>query len=173
MAPLRHRAHSLADAIIDGQDMALNWKTLSFRELDLEELYALLRLRQQVFVVEQDCAYLDLDNKDQVARHILAFNGDQLVAYQRCLPPGASYPAASSIGRIIVHPDHRGTQLGRELVAQGIRHNADSWPDTDICINAQAHLQGFYGSLGFVAEGEEYMEDGIPHRKMRLQYPAS
>jgi len=148
--------------------MALNWKTLLFRELELDELYALLRLRQEVFVVEQNCAYLDLDGKDQVAHHMLALEDGKLVAYQRCLPPGASYAGESSIGRIIVHPGHRGTQLGRELVIKGIKHNLDTWPDTAICISAQAHLQRFYGSLGFVAEGDEYMEDGIPHRKMRL-----
>ncbi len=148
--------------------MTQHWKTVAFGQLALDELYALLRLRQEVFVVEQDCVYLDLDDKDQVGLHMLATEGDTLVAYQRCLPPGTSYPGASSIGRIVVAPQSRGTQLGRELVERGIAHNRQAWPGVDICINAQAHLQRFYGSLGFVPEGEEYMEDGIAHRRMRL-----
>ena len=147
--------------------MALKWQTLAFNELGLDQLYRVLALRQRVFVVEQQCAYLDLDDKDQAAVHILGIDNGSLIAYQRCLPPGSSYPLESSLGRIVVHPDHRGTQLGRALVTLGINYNSDTWPGSDICISAQAHLQRFYASLGFIAEGPEYPEDGIPHRKMR------
>ena len=146
--------------------MNLQWQTLSFTRLTLEKMYAVLRLRQQVFVVEQKCAYLDLDNLDQPATHMLGMRGTELLAYQRCLPPGLNYPE-SSLGRIIVCPTMRGQQLGRELVQRGVKHNLLHWPNNDICISAQAHLQDFYADCGFIAEGDEYLEDNIPHRKMR------
>ena len=146
--------------------MNLQWQTLSFTQLTLERMYAVLRLRQQIFVVEQNCAYLDLDDLDQQARHMLCVRGTELLAYQRCLPPGLSYPE-SSLGRIIVCPAMRGQQLGQDLVERGIAHNLLQWPNNEICISAQAHLQDFYADSGFIAEGHEYQEDNIPHRKMR------
>jgi ElaA protein len=148
--------------------MTLHWQILAFAELSLEQLYALLRLRQQVFVVEQQCAYLDLDNGDHTAVHMLGTHLGELVAYQRCLPPGQSY-AESSLGRVVVSPDLRGRQLGRELVRRGIAYNLSRWPQSDVCISAQAHLQHFYASLGFAAEGAGYLEDNIPHQKMRYR----
>lgn len=148
--------------------MTLHWQTLAFAELSLDQLYAVLRLRQQVFVVEQQCAYLDLDNGDHTALHMLGTLRDELIAYQRCLPPGQSY-RESSIGRVVVSPGARGRQLGRELVQRGIAYNLAQWPQSDICISAQAHLQDFYASLGFVAEGPGYLEDEIPHQKMRYR----
>ena len=150
--------------------MTLMWRTLPFSALSGEALYALLRLRQQVFVVEQHCAYLDLDNVDQNALHMLGMRDGELLAYQRCLAPGLSY-AESSLGRIVVHPLLRGQQLGRELVQRGIDHNLAQWPDSGIRINAQAHLQRFYTSMGFCGEGNEYLEDNILHRQMRYQLP--
>ena len=149
--------------------MNYQWHTKTFSELTLAELYALLRLRQEVFVVEQDCIYQDLDGMDQQASHILCRRDDQLIAYQRCLAPGLSYPE-SSLGRIVVCASARGLQLGRELVKRGISHNLDNWPQVGIRINAQAYLQDFYSELGFVASGETYDEDGIVHRQML--YPA-
>ena len=151
--------------------MTAQWAILDFCDLDTTWLYALLRLRQQVFVVEQQCAYLDLDNEDQRAVHMLCHQGPKLLAYQRCLAPGLRYPE-SSLGRIVVCPQMRGQQLGRELVERGIEHNLLQWPGHDICISAQAHLHEFYGSLGFVAEGAQYQEDDIPHIKMRFRFPA-
>lgn len=150
--------------------MDLHWRTLPFAQLDIHELYGLLQLRQAVFVVEQQSIYLDADGRDQQAWHMLCTADGALAAYQRLLPPGASYPE-SSVGRLVVHPERRGRDLGRELVRRGIAHNLARWPGHDICISAQAHLQALYGSFGFRAEGGEYLEDGIPHRKMR--YPAS
>jgi len=147
-----------------------HWQIASFAELTTAELYGVLQLRQEVFVVEQDSAYLDLDGVDQDAIHMLCKRDSGIVAYQRCLPPGLKYPE-SSLGRILVCQAMRGQQLGRELVERGIEHNLQRWPGHDICISAQAHLQGFYGSLGFVAEGEEYLEDRIAHRKMRYRAP--
>ena len=148
--------------------MTLKWRTLVFSALTGDELYAVLRLRQQVFVVEQNCAYMDLDNLDQHAIHMLGIGDAELLAYQRCLAPGVSY-MESSLGRIVVHPAQRGQQLGRELVQRGIEHNLSLWPGSGIRINAQAHLQHFYTAAGFIAEGDEYLEDNILHRQMRYK----
>ena len=148
----------------------LQWQILSFTELTGAGLYAVLRLRQEVFVVEQNCAYLDLDNLDQEATHMLGTQEGELLAYQRCLPPGLSYPE-SSLGRIVVCPTIRGQRLGSVLVQRGIEHNLLRWPGSGIRINAQAHLQDFYSSLGFYAQGSEYLEDNILHRQMLYQLP--
>jgi ElaA protein len=147
-----------------------HWQINSFAELTTAELYGVLQVRQEVFVVEQDSAYLDLDGLDQGAIHMLCKRNARILAYQRCLAPGLKYPE-SSLGRILVCQALRGQQLGRELVQRGIEHNLQHWPEHDICISAQAHLQAFYGSLGFVAEGEGYLEDRIAHRKMRYSAP--
>ena len=146
--------------------MSDTWQTLEFHALGVEQLYEVLRLRARIFVVEQECAYLDIDDLDQQAFHMLCHRGDSLVAYQRCLPPGVSF-AESSIGRIVVDPALRGQAMGRDLVQRGIDFNRQRWPGSDIVINAQAHLEPFYASLGFVGEGETHWEDGILHRHMR------
>ncbi len=145
--------------------MSYQWQTSDFAGITTHELYAALRLRQQVFGVEQDCAYLDLDNLDQDAVHMLCWQGDVLLAYQRCLAPGISF-SESALGRIVVGSHARGQSLGRELVQRGIRHNLERWPSQDIRIHAQAHLLDFYNQLGFVAEGDVFDEDGIPHIQM-------
>jgi ElaA protein len=144
----------------------MQWDTLLFTELTTPWLYAVLRLRQEVFVVEQRCAFLDLDGLDQQSTHMLCRSGNELLAYLRCLPPGLVY-TESALGRIVVCPDMRGQQLGKELVQRGIDHNLSQWPGHGIRISAQSHLQPFYASLGFVGEGEEYLEDDILHRQMR------
>ena len=150
--------------------MDYQWQTMPFAQMKNDELYAVLRLRQEVFVVEQNCVYLDLDGVDLQSTHIFCMRDNQVLAYQRCLPPGLSYPE-SSLGRIVVSPAMRGRQLGRELVQRGISYNLLHWPQSNIRISAQAHLQAFYTSLGFVARGGEYLEDGIPHRQMRYTAP--
>jgi ElaA protein len=147
--------------------MNYQWRTARFEELSGSELYAILRLRQIVFVVEQRCIYLDLDDLDQAAIHLLCRKGDRLLGYLRCLPPGLHYPE-SSLGRIVVDPAARGRYLGRELVKRGLRYNLEKWPDSDILINAQAYLRDYYTGLGFAAEGDEYDEDGILHVRMRF-----
>lgn len=147
-----------------------HWQTVNFDELSGGALYEVLRLRSSIFVVEQECAYLDMDNLDQQALHMLYWKDQTLCAYQRCLVPGASYEG-SSIGRIVVAPECRGENLGRELVQRGITFNFQRWPNHDICIHAQAYLQKFYASLGFVGEGDEHLEDGILHRHMRYAKP--
>jgi len=146
--------------------MDYRWRTTGFAELELLELYALLRLRQEVFIVEQECLYLDADGLDLPAVHMLCWRGDSLVAYQRCLPPGACYPG-SALGRILVSAALRGRGLGRELVRRGITHNLGRWPGHDILINAQSYLRRFYTELGFTAEGGEYDDKGVPHIRMR------
>jgi ElaA protein len=145
----------------------MDWKIAHFDDLSTRELYAVLRLRQEIFVVEQNCVYLDADGMDQNAVHILCWQQGELMAYLRALAPGASYPQ-SSVGRIVVSPLARGLKLGRELVERGIAYNLDAWPESDIRIGAQAYLQAFYTGLGFVVEGDSYIEDGIEHIHMNL-----
>jgi len=150
--------------------MELRWELLEFASLSNLALYEAMRLRQEVFVVEQDCAYQDLDGLDQDSIHMLCWQETRLLAYQRCLPPGLSYPE-SSLGRIIVSEAGRGQKLGRKLVQKGIDFNYKKWPLSDIKIGAQARLRVFYGDLGFVAQGEEYIEDGIAHIHMLHRKP--
>ncbi len=147
--------------------MNFRWQTATFTDLDNRELYALLRLRQVVFAVEQTSIYVDPDNLDQAAMHMLVWGGKELLAYQRCLPPGLQ-ETESTLGRIVVAAEARGTGLGKALVQRGIEHNLQRWPGVNIRIHAQAHLDRFYGELGFVTEGEVYDLDGIPHLEMVL-----
>ncbi len=144
-----------------------DWQALRFADLGVQGLYDILVLRQAVFVVEQDCPYRDCDGLDAAAWHVLCRRDGQLVAYQRCLPPGTPY-RESSIGRIVVAKAGRGLGLGRELVRRGIAFNREHWPGHDIRIGAQARLTAFYESLGFVRAGDNYDEDGIDHLPMTL-----
>jgi len=145
----------------------MNWEIANFDDLTTRELYTVMRLRQDVFVLEQNCVYRDLDGLDLDAVHILCWEDGVLLAYLRCLQPGASYPQ-SSIGRIVVSPLARGRDLGRDLVERGIAYNREAWPDSDIRIGAQAYLKKFYTELGFITDGAPYMEDGIEHIHMNL-----
>ncbi|MBS1634609.1 MAG: GNAT family N-acetyltransferase [Bacteroidetes bacterium] len=140
--------------------------TRTFNELSNTELYELLKLRSEVFVVEQNCVFLDMDDKDQEALHVLGFDGKRLVAYTRLLAPGHSYPEAS-IGRVVSHPSARGMNYGREIMQYSIQHILKQYQTDQIVISAQLYLKRFYSELGFVAEGEVYPEDDIPHIKMR------
>lgn len=144
-----------------------SWSWARFNDLTVDELYQVLQLRAAVFVVEQECAYLDPDGMDAPARHCLYVEGGKLLAYQRCLPPGTAFKE-SSIGRIVVDSSQRGSGLGRELVVRGIEFNRRSWPAQAIRIGAQSHLAAFYASLGFISEEDHYLEDGIEHVHMVL-----
>jgi ElaA protein len=145
----------------------LAWHLRAFDELATAELYALVALRERVFVVEQRCAYLDADGLDPLARHLWASRGEDLVAYLRILPAGAKF-AEVSLGRVVTAPAVRGTGVGRELMRRGIAA-AGAVP---IRIGAQAHLERFYGELGFVRASDVYDEDGIPHIEMlRISAP--
>jgi ElaA protein len=138
---------------------------LSFRELSNEELYAILRLRQEVFIVEQNCPYLDCDNKDQKSHHILIRNeSGHLIAYCRVLPPGLSY-AEVSIGRVVSSPEARGTGAGRKVMEAALHFIKEKYGNVPVRIGAQSYLIEFYRFFGFEPL-EEYMEDGIPHTIM-------
>ncbi len=143
-------------------------RTSSFDQLSVRDLYALLRLRSEVFVLEQKCVYQDLDGLDQESFHCLLEHSDVLLAGTRLLPPGLAYGTAAGIGRVVSSPAHRGMGYGRRVMLDSLAECASRWPRTDIVIHAQSYLLGFYGSFGFEPEGEGYLEDGIPHFTMRL-----
>ena len=136
-----------------------------FNELSTHELYVILQLRSEVFVVEQDCVYQDLDNKDQNAYHVLGVLDNEIVAYARIFKPG-DYFLESSIGRIVVKKEFRKFQYGYKLVENYIQFIENNLQQNTILISAQSYLTKFYNSLGFIRVGEEYLEDGIPHIKM-------
>ena len=144
----------------------MTYTLLPFRSLSLDQLYALLQLRQEVFVVEQDCPYLDADGKDQSSHHLLGTEGSELLAYVRIVPPGVSYEGYAAIGRVVTAETIRGQGIGHALMQEALAHTRVLHPDSPIKISAQSHLQAFYGALGFVATGKEYLEDDIPHRAM-------
>ena len=146
--------------------MQVNWKYCSFNELSVAELYAILQLRNEVFVVEQNCVYQDADNKDPDSFHLSGWRDGVLVAYCRLLPPGLSFDEAS-IGRVVTSPFHRKSGFGRELVLLGIEKTLRQFSCTTIVIGAQLYLKLFYESLGFVQISEQYLEDNIPHIEMR------
>lgn len=151
--------------------MTLHWQTSDFDGLSNRQLYSILRLRQEVFAVEQTSIYVDPDGLDLQAQHMAAWNGEELIAYQRCLPPGLQ-ERESTLGRIVVAPAARGRDIGRDLVRRGIAHNLARWPGVNIRIHAQAYLEGFYAELGFVTEGDVYDLDSIPHLEMVFTAPA-
>lgn len=141
---------------------------LLFNELTPKLVYRILKLRSEVFVVEQNCVYQDMDDLDLLpeTRHLLFQEAQNVNAYARILAPGASYSGFSSIGRIVTSPDARGSGLGHALVEKAIVECTALWPQYAIKIGAQSHLTGFYGKHGFIAQGDEYIEDGIPHIHM-------
>lgn len=146
------------------------WEWQAFRTLRNEALYAALALRAAVFVVEQECPFLDLDGYDLEAHHLLGWasregGDDALIAYLRVLRPGQK-GAEPSIGRVITAPTHRGIGLGRVLMIEGLARTRALYPRQRIRINAQQRLRAFYESLGFEQVSAPYMEDGIPHVDM-------
>ena len=141
------------------------WRLLSFDDLRVSELYEALRLRSEVFVVEQHCIYQDMDGFDKQAMHLLGVQGGELKAYARCFEPGVKF-AEASFGRVLVQPAARSTGLGHALLEQAILATAQVWGPQAIRIGAQAHLVGFYARHGFKDMGKPYMEDGIPHLEM-------
>ncbi len=139
--------------------------------LTVGELHHLYALRCSVFIVEQNCPYQDPDDNDLVAYHVLLTQNAKLVGYARILPPGAAY-SSPAIGRVLVEKSHRGSALGRELMKYCIRQTFELFNHQTITISAQLYLLRFYTSLGFMAQGPEYLEDNIPHIKMTLARPA-
>ncbi len=156
--------------------MSLQFKCVLFKDLTVYELYDIMALRQEVFVVEQNCPYLDADGKDLDGWHLMGRNTDPsrdsregvLLAYTRLLPKGIAYENYASIGRVITSPKGRGMGYGQRLMQESILKIKALYPDAPVKIGAQTYLLKFYQSLGFVSTGEEYMEDGIPHTSMIL-----
>ncbi|MCL6274240.1 GNAT family N-acetyltransferase [Muricauda sp. 2012CJ35-5] len=138
----------------------------TFEQLSTTELYQLLELRSAVFVVEQECVYQDLDGKDQKAIHVLGIKNEKLVAYTRMFGPG-DYFENSSIGRVVVAEDQRQFGYGKVIMEASLKDLERRFPETPIELSAQTYLLKFYNSLGFTEFGEEYLEDGIPHIRMK------
>lgn len=141
----------------------------AFQELTVEELYALLRLRSEVFVVEQNCVFLDMDDKDQKCVHLLLYADAELVGYCRLVPAGLSYQEVA-IGRVVSSPSCRGKGIGRQVMDLAIESCEKLFGPVDIRLGAQTYALGFYESLGFQTDGEVYDEDGIEHIEMVRKY---
>lgn len=148
-----------------GRGQELFWTLKKFEDLTPFELYSIMQLRNEVFVVEQNCVYQDADNKDIKGHHFMGWDGPTLVVYTRLLPQGVSYTEAS-IGRVVSNPKYRRTGAGRELMQRSIANTFILFNCNAIKIGAQLYLKKFYESLGFVKCSEEYLEDNIPHIEM-------
>ena len=145
--------------------MQINWLILDFKEINNFNLYQLLKLRSKVFVVEQNCVYHDIDKKDHHSYHLMAYDNQILVAYLRIVHPGISYSEAS-IGRVLTKMSHRRRGISKKIIKSAIQKVKDLYNNSNIRISAQEYLIPFYTSLNFVALGEVYLEDDIPHIEM-------
>ncbi len=143
----------------------MTWILKAFEDLTPLELYKILQLRNEVFIVEQNCPYQDMDNKDLKAMHLMGMRNDTLLAYSRLLSPGISY-SESSIGRVVSSPSVRKTGIGKELMEENIKRIRELFHTDTIRIGAQQYLKKFYESFGFFQEGPSYLEDNIPHITM-------
>ena len=141
------------------------WNIQKFEELTGKQLYTYLQLRVNVFVVEQQCPYPELDGYDEEAFHVAYIENEKLLAYSRILPAGVKYNRIS-IGRVIVNQEARGRGLAKELMKESLNFIQTKWPHQEVQLQAQTHLRGFYGSFGFDSVSEDYDEDGIPHVDM-------
>jgi len=143
----------------------MNWTLKKFESLAPHELYAILRLRSEVFVVEQNCVFQDMDNKDQQCHHLMGWQEGHLTAYTRLVPPGLTYTEAS-IGRVVTAPAVRRSGAGKTLIEKSIEKIFALYGEGPITIGAQLYLKKFYNSFGFEQIGDVYDEDGIDHIKM-------
>ncbi len=143
--------------------MKVSFKT--FSELTTKELYQILQLRSEVFVVEQNCVYQDIDGKDKKAIHIIGVVQNKIVAYTRCFKPG-DYFKEASIGRVVVKKNQRKLKRGNQIMIHSVKTIEKLFQTKTIIISAQSHLISFYNNLGFYSVGNEYLEDGIPHIEM-------
>ena len=141
------------------------WKQKKWEELNKKNLHEILQIRSEVFVVEQNCVYQDIDNKDPKAIHLYGKIKNKIVAYSRIFNEGDFYKEIS-FGRALVLKNQRGKGLGDELVQKSIEIIKGNWPNKKVKISAQAHLNNFYKKHGFIEKGKEYLEDGIPHVSM-------
>ncbi len=145
----------------------ITWSCKNFTELNNEELYKILQLRNSVFVVEQNCPYQDCDDKDQHCYHLMGWQQGMLVAYSRLIPPGIAYKEPS-IGRVVTATTARGKNIGRELMRLSITYIFQLFDEHFITIGAQLYLKNFYESFGFIKTSDIYLEDGIEHIQMHL-----
>lgn len=146
----------------------IKWSCLEFGSLSVQLLYAVLQLRSAVFVLEQNCPYQDMDDRDEAALHVMGHLDEKLVCYARVLPPGLKYDGAS-IGRVITAQSLRGGGYGKALMSIAIEYSQQHFPAASITLSAQHQLESFYVNLGFITVSEPYMEDGIPHIEMLMQ----
>jgi ElaA protein len=144
----------------------MKWVLKKFDELTSHELYSILQLRNEVFVVEQNCVYQDADNKDQASYHFTGWMNDRLIAYTRLLPRGIAYNEYVSIGRVVTSPSERGNGIGKELVQRAIEQLNNLFESVPIKIGAQIYLKKFYSEFGFQQTSDIYLEDGIEHIEM-------
>jgi ElaA protein len=142
--------------------MAIQWLIRKFDELTPHQLYAILQLRNEVFVVEQNCVFQDADDRDQSSYHLMGFNGDKLIAYTRILPAGLMYDEVS-IGRVVTAPSARGSGAGKELMNRSLDLAYSLFGQVPIKLGAQLYLRKFYEGLGFIKISDTYLEDGIEH----------
>jgi len=148
----------------------IKFECKSFEELSNTQLYEILQLRQEVFIVEQNCPYLDCDGKDFNAFHIYAYKNNELIAYTRLLPKGVSYEDNCSIGRVLTNETYRNSGLGKKIMLYSIEKVKEVYPKINIKISSQVYILKFYQNLGFVKTGTEYLEDDIPHHAMILDF---
>lgn len=148
--------------------MEIQWQIKSFENLSANELYDILRLRSAIFVVEQNCVYLDLDGKDKVALHLFGEFEGKIVAYSRLFKAGITFDNAS-IGRVVVDANYRDKKWGHDLMREAIEGIKVHFGERKITIGAQLYLKKFYESHGFVQTGEMYLEDDIPHIEMKRE----
>ncbi len=144
----------------------MEWHIKKFEDLSLEELYRILQIRVEVFVVEQNCPYPEIDGKDKYCWHLYAEEHGEILAYARLLPPGISYEEAA-IGRVLVAGAYRGSGLGKELMEQSVVFLIDKMNYSSIRLQAQEYAEQFYSSFGFQRISEIYLEDNIPHVDMK------
>ena len=147
----------------DTKEIKLLWK--KYIDLSNDELYAILHLRQKVFVLEQNCPYIDADYSDQDALHLLAYRGNDLIGYLRAFRPGIKYEG-SSLGRIVTEMNYRGLGIGKKITIEGVNFLKKDYPNHEIVISAQHRLEHFYIELGFKSRGKIYLEDDINHIQM-------
>jgi ElaA protein len=139
-----------------------------FKDLSVDEIYEILKLRSEVFVVEQGCIYQDIDGKDKKAMHLTGKKDNEIIAYTRIFDSG-DYYELPSIARVVVKKKTRGKERGKEIMKESIKYIKENLQEKTIALSAQKYLEKFYKDLGFIVEGEEYLEDGIPHQKMKLK----
>ena len=144
----------------------MNTVIKKFSELSTEEIYNILKLRSEVFVVEQNCVYQDIDEKDKKATHLFIEKNNEIIAYTRIFKKGYYYEENPSIGRVVVSKKERGKKLGKEIMLNSIEFIKKELEGRKIELSAQKYLDKFYKDLDFYSEGEDYLEDGIPHQRM-------